>query len=348
MASFSARIGQEVNRTRERLPVTVIAGFLGSGKTTLVNHILANSAGLKTAVIVNEIGEIGIDGDLIIATDNDMVELSNGCICCSINNDLVETIFRVLERRDAIDYLVVETTGLADPLPVVLTFLRTEFRNIVRVDSIVTVADAECFSLDLFDSPAARNQLRYGDTILLNKSDLASAARLADVEEKIRAVRDRARIIRTTRCGVPLPLILSLGLFESEHVLVDGCADHGHEHAGHLQADGFEAISFQIDRPFAVQKFQQFLEQLPPEIFRGKGLLWLDPGDKSYIFHLVGQRFTLDESPLPSAARNKLVLIGRNLDKEYLKRQLEACVALETRGTVADQQQTDFYATDSG
>jgi G3E family GTPase len=325
MASLSVTSGQESNRDRARLPVTVIAGFLGSGKTTLVNHILANNAGLKAAVIVNEIGEIGIDGDLIIATENDMVELSNGCICCSINGDLVDTIFRVLERKHEIDYLVVETTGLADPLPVVLTFLRSEFRDAVRVDSIVTVADVECFSLDLFDSPAARNQLRYGDTILLNKSDLASPAQLSDVEEKIRTVRDRARIIRTTRCGVPLALILSTGLFESEGLLADGCADHDHEHASHLQDDGFEAISFQIDRPFAVQKFQQFLEQLPPDVFRGKGLLWLDASDKRYIFHLVGQRFTLDESSSFGTPQNKLVLIGRNLDRDQLRYQLGAC-----------------------
>src|SRR4029079_19542130 len=138
--------------------------------------------GLKAAVIVNEIGEIGIDGDLIIATDNDMVELSNGCICCSINNDLVETIFRVLEHKHEIDYLVVETTGLADPLPVVLTFLRSEFRDLTRVDSIITVADADSFCLDLFESEASRNQLRYGDVILLNKCDLVDARRLHTLE----------------------------------------------------------------------------------------------------------------------------------------------------------------------
>jgi G3E family GTPase len=325
MASFSATSGPDRTEANERLPVTVIAGFLGSGKTTLVNHILGNSAGLKAAVIVNEIGEIGIDGDLIIATENDMVELSNGCICCSINNDLVETIFRVLERRPEIDYLVVETTGLADPLPVVLTFLRSEFRDIVRIDAIVTVADAECFSLDLFDSPAARNQLRYGDTILLNKNDLASPARLSEVEEKIRMVRDGARIVRTTRCGVPLPLILSVDLFEAERLLPDECTDHDHGPASHLHDDGFEAVSFQIDQPFATQKFQQFLEQLPPNVFRGKGLLWLDASDKRYIFHLVGQRFTLDESSSIAAPQNRLVLIGRNLDRDQLRYQLEAC-----------------------
>jgi len=331
MASFSTTSALDGNERHARLPVTVIAGFLGSGKTTLVNHILANNAGLKAAVIVNEIGEIGIDGDLIIATENDMVELSNGCICCSINNDLVETIFRVLERRREIDYLVVETTGLADPLPVVLTFLRSEFRDIVRVDSIVTVADAECFSLDLFDSPAARNQLRYGDTILLNKTDLASAARLSDVEQKIRAVREGARIVRTTRCGVPLPLILSVDLFETERLLPDECTAHDHEHASHLQHDGFEAMSFDIDQPFAVQKFQQFLEQLSPDVFRGKGLLWLDASEKRYIFHLVGQRFTLDESSSVAAPQNKLVLIGRNLDRQQLRYQLEACCIQNTQ-----------------
>jgi Ni2+-binding GTPase involved in maturation of urease and hydrogenase len=189
------------DRSEARLPVTVITGFLGSGKTTLVKHILTNQHGLRTAVIVNEFSELGIDSELIVSADDDMVELENGCICCSINNNFMDSIFRILARDRKVDYLVVETTGLADPLPVVLTFLRTEFRDLTRVDSIITVADAGSFCLDLFESEAARNQLRYGDVILLNKCDLVDAQRLHALEESIRGVKEDARIIRTTQCA---------------------------------------------------------------------------------------------------------------------------------------------------
>jgi len=174
-----------------------------------------------------------------------------------------------------LDHLVVESSGVADPLPIVLTFLRPEFRNRMRIDSIVSIADAESFSLDLFASRPARNQFVYADVMLLNKCDLVGADRVGSVEEQIRNVADRARIVRTTRCRVPLPLILSAGLFQSDRyltALTDPVPDgdrHRHDEAGrpHLVDDGFESISFAADRPFAVDKFQRFLEQLPDNVF---------------------------------------------------------------------------------
>ena len=157
------------------MPVTIITGFLGSGKTTLLNHILNHCQDLKVAVLVNEFGDINIDSQLLVSVDSDMVQLSNGCICCTINDDLVEAVYNVLERDEKVDHLVVETTGVADPLPIALTFVGPPLRDLTHLDSIVTLVDTEAFSPEHFRSEAALNQIAYGDIIVLNKTDLASA-----------------------------------------------------------------------------------------------------------------------------------------------------------------------------
>jgi G3E family GTPase len=343
---------------KQGLPVTIITGFLGSGKTTLLNHILTNQQGLKTAVLVNEFGEIGIDNELIVSTGENMVELNNGCICCTINNDLVDAVYKVLEREEKLDYLVVETTGLADPLPVALTFLGTELRDLTRLDSIITVVDAANYSLDLFNSEAAYSQIAYGDVIILNKADLVDETTLNELEKKIGEVKEDARILRTTRSEVPLPLILSVGLFESDKYF-DTVADthdhhdhdhhdhhdhdhdhstcghdhhdheHNHDHSDHLENDGFTSISFQSDKPFSIRKFQYFLDnQLSTNIFRAKGIMWFDESPKRHIFHLCGKRFTMDDDDWKGEPKNQLVLIGQNLDHETLLTQLDNCICI--------------------
>jgi G3E family GTPase len=342
-----------IDSPKHGLPVTIITGFLGSGKTTLLNHILSNQEGVKTAVLVNEFGEIGIDNELIVTTGEDMVELSNGCICCTINNDLVEAVYKVLERQDKIDYLVVETTGLADPLPVALTFLGTELRDMTRLDSIITVVDSENFSLDLFNSEAATSQITYGDIILLNKADLVDEADLDALEVRIRDMKTDARILRTAHAQVSLPLILSVGLFESDRYLEvesehdhhdhhdhsacdhehDVCThDHDHDHhhhSHHLENDGFTSISFESDKPFAIKKFQNFLDnQLPSTVFRAKGILWFDESPRRHIFHLCGKRFSIDDEDWKGQPKTQLVLIGQDLDKQTLRDQIQKCVCL--------------------
>ena len=404
---------QTMDAPKLGLPVTIITGFLGSGKTTLLNHILSNQDGLKTAVLVNEFGEIGIDNDLIVDTGDDgtLVELSNGCICCTINDDLVDAVYRVLERDERVDYLVVETTGVADPLPVALTFLGTELRDMTRLDSIITTVDCANFSLDLFNSEAAYSQIAYGDILLLNKTDLVEKEKVDQLEERVNKIKSGARILRTTNSQAPIPLLLSVGLFESDkyfapaeekdthahdhghdhdhghnhghdhdhghhdhghdhshdhahahdnshkhnhdhghdhdhshghdhgHSHNHGHHDHGHnhdhghghDHSHHLDNDGFVSISFSSERPFAIKKFQQFLDNdLPSEVFRAKGILWFEESPQRHIFHLSGKRFTLEDEMWKGQAKiNQLVLIGQNLDKATLVEQLEACLASE-------------------
>jgi G3E family GTPase len=329
-----------------QVPVTLLTGFLGAGKTTMLNHILSNQQGLRSAVLVNEFGEVGIDNELVVATSDQMVELSNGCICCSINGELQEAVHRVLERPEPLDLIVVETTGLADPLPVAMTFMAGDLRDRLRLDSIITVIDAEHFSITALESPIARAQVVYGDILLLNKSDLVDEQRLKEVEAELRAIKNDARILRASRGDVPLGLLLSVGLFETDRLASLQAQEdaheqhhnhgdpHHHEHHHHPhtpELEGFSSVSLAVEAPFDLRRFQHFLDiQLPESVFRAKGVLWFRESERRHLFHLCGKRFTIDDSDWPdgSERHTKVVVIGKGIDQATLKTQLEACVAL--------------------
>lgn len=310
---------------KQGMPVTIITGFLGSGKTTLLNHILNNAQGLKVAVLVNEFGDINIDTQLLVSADQTMVELSNGCICCTINDSLVDSVYQVLEREEKIDYLVIETTGLADPLPIMMTFVGTALKDLTRLDSVLGVVDAETFGPEVLKHSVYLNQLMYSDVIVLNKTDLVSAEALSNIDQEINLLKTDARILSCSlesTSDLPLSAILDVGLADTETYELSE-----RELSNHLVADRFVSMPFRSSRPFDLTRFEHFLmHQLSENIFRAKGILWFEGQPKRYIFQLAGKRCSLSPDTQARPTQNQMVIIGHQLNPLQLHQQLSNCL----------------------
>ncbi|MCL2934500.1 MAG: GTP-binding protein [Trichodesmium sp. MAG_R03] len=314
------------------MPVTIITGFLGSGKTTLINQILHNKQKLKVAVLVNEFGDINIDTQLLIDINDNMLELSNGCICCTINEGLIDAVYQILESDKKVDYLIIETTGVADPLPIILTFLGTDLKDLTYLDSVLTLVDCENFTPDHFDSEAALKQIAYGDIILLNKTDLVSQYKVDYLDSYIKTINNGARILRTEYSKIPSYLILDVNTSKLRPYFIE---DNNNQHErqknsqNHLINDGFTSISFRSARPFSALKFQHnFIDELPENIFRAKGILWFQESESKHIFQLSGKRYDMQIEEWSITPTNQLVLIGRNLDPLIIQQSLTNCLTM--------------------
>jgi G3E family GTPase len=339
----------------DKIPVTVLTGYLGAGKTTLLNRILSEPHGKKYAVVVNEFGEIGIDNDLVVGADEEVFEMNNGCICCTVRGDLVRILDGLMRRKGKFDGIIVETTGLADPAPVAQTFFVDE--NVgrkTRLDAVVTVADAKWLKDRLQDAPEAKNQIAFADVILINKTDLVSAAELDDVEARIRGINRYAKVHKTERAQVPLNEVLSRNAFDLERILHlepeflegdghdhdhghGGGHDHGHHHHGglkHYHDEEMQSISLKSDRPLDADKFfpwvQDLVQKEGPSILRCKGILSFKNDDERFVFQ--GVHMILDgdhQRPWQDGERreSRIVFIGRKLPEEKIRGGFESCIA---------------------
>ncbi len=321
-----------------RIPVTILTGYLGAGKTTLLNRILTEPHGRRFAVIVNEFGEVGIDGDLVVGADEEIFETNNGCICCTVRGDLIRIIQGLLKRRHAFDGILIETTGLADPGPVVQTFfMDDEIALRTRLDSVVTVVDARHLLDGFAGNREAQEQAAFADLILVNKTDLVDDGRLAAVESRVRALNPFAAIRRTERCAVPLDAVLDRRAFDLDRILAADPEfleeENGHHH-GHRHDDAIESLSLTADGPVDAGRFDAWLGALTrekgPDLLRYKGILAVEGGTRKLV--VQGVHMLIDRGrPEPwrdaEARGSRLVFIGRRLDRAALREGFAACAA---------------------
>jgi G3E family GTPase len=311
------------------IPATILTGFLGAGKTTLLNYILKQQNTYKFGIIVNEVGAIGIDGQLVENASDEMVQLNNGCVCCTVRKDLVKGVQRLLQRG-GFDYLLVETTGIADPGPVAQTFLNIpQLTKYVRLDSIITVVDAEQIGKQMKETETAREQIAMADFILVNKIDLVNESELASVEDVIRDLNPHAELFRTGHSQANLAQLLDMNAFDVDRKLaIDPKFLDELEHRHHSD---IASMAFKFDRPFVIEKFEHFVQDLSSKekVYRSKGIIAIAGNPRRAVFHGVNNRFTIFWDRLwekDEPRESQVVFIGKGLKKEAIEKSLSACL----------------------
>lgn len=323
------------------VPITILTGFLGAGKTSVLNHILRADHGLRVAVMVNDFGAVNIDAQLVVGVEGDTVSLANGCICCTIRDDLVLSLLRLLTRDERPEYILIETSGVSDPIAVALTFLLPPLRDLVQVDGILTVVDAEQMrSLTGDMALLAHDQVAAADIVILNKTDLVTPEQLNAARAWVRGITPNARIVETTHGRIPLALTLGVGRYAPErlaraardvHVHEVGHEEHehGHEH-GHSLV--FNTWTYTSEQPFRAERLREAIRTLPSAVFRAKGIVHLaDESARRGVVQVVGRRATvnLGEAWNGQIPRSQIVVIGSygGVDPAALQQRFDACLA---------------------